>query len=86
MPMYHFRCVSCSEPKTRLLKNDTVNPGPCSKCGGEVKREAKGASTRTVEKLDNGAMPRAVERLSDIETMRKEYAASDPQLKRNDRI
>jgi len=84
MPMFHFRCESCSTPKSRLLKDATVNPGACA-CGGKLKREPKGTTTRTVEKLDNGAMPRAVERLSDIESLRKEYTESDPQLKRNDR-
>lgn len=85
MPMFHFRCEACEEPVSRLLPSDKVGPGSCPKCKGKLKREPKGASSRTVEKLDNGAMPRAVERLSDIERMRKEYVASDPQMKRNDR-
>ena len=42
------------------------------KCGEIMNRQVKGPSTQTMERLDNGAMVRAVERYSDAERLLKD--------------
>lgn len=52
---------------------------PCS-CGrGKIRRAAVGPTTQALETLDNGAMPRAVTRLTDAERLHRDRAAgADP--------
>ena len=59
---------------------DTVPPAQKTcKCGTELIRDGSGPSTSIKEVLDNGAMPKAVERFADIEDMMHERIAnSDP--------
>ena len=42
------------------------------KCGSEMQREYVPVSTQTMERLDNGFMPRSVERLADAPRLYKE--------------
>jgi hypothetical protein len=51
----------------------------CKGCGGKCKRLVKGPSSQVMEKLDNGSMVRAVERLANAEILAQDRAKnSDP--------
>ena len=43
-----------------------------------MERNPSGASSQAVERLDNGLMPKAVERIADAERLYKERANKDP--------
>jgi hypothetical protein len=51
---------------------------PCTKCGGGVKRTPRPPTAFVKERLDNGIMPRAVERPADAERLYHERARKDP--------
>lgn len=48
----------------------------CPRCGAESRAILKLGSSQIVERLDNGAMPRAVERLHNIEEIMADRDAS----------
>lgn len=75
MPTRSFECDSCGNVLQKLVApGKTAAPG-CSKCGDEM-RPVMGAPTgaSVVERLDNGAMPRAVERLANAPALFRERA------------
>ncbi len=74
MPLYHLRCAGCGRTDKKLTPNPVKDPETTCSCGGVMKRAAKGPATRVMEKLDNGIMPRAVERDSDAERLMAERA------------
>lgn len=81
MPLFKLRCSSCAAPASRLADSwrDVVALQLRCSCGAQFRRAATGPSTQKVERLDNGAMPRAVERLADAERLFKDRAdAADP--------
>jgi hypothetical protein len=83
MPMFHMRCRVCKAEDDRLLSSSADISGvPCRKCGRRapcMRRAAHGPSVQVMERLDNGAMPRAVERLADAERLYADRAAkADP--------
>ena len=80
MPKYFLVCLDCKLVQVRLLDCGTkFSMVECKACGGKVRRTIKGPSVQVMEKLDNGSMVRAVERLADAERLSKERAKnSDP--------
>jgi hypothetical protein len=79
LPLFHVQCGKCGAEDDRLAPTgaDAVKE-PCA-CRAKMRRKARGPSTAVMERLDNGAMPRAVERLADAERLHKERAANaDP--------
>lgn len=84
MPFYNFECEdkTCGWVGRKLL-----NPGEqklrqeCGDCGGPLTRMATGPSVQVMERLDNGAMSHAVERLKDAEELNKDRARNDPRNK-----
>ncbi len=81
MPVFNLVCGSCSKTTRQLASSWGSRTADASKCdcGGELKRAATGPSTRVVETLDNGAMPRSVERLANAEELyRKRAESADP--------
>ena len=82
MPLFNLSCKSC-ENKTRKLAASAAEAiaaaGKCE-CGGCCWFwAAKGPSTQTMERLDNGIMPRAVERLANAEELHHDRARNaDP--------
>jgi putative FmdB family regulatory protein len=73
MPAYHFVCLGCGHAKTKLLsiaKSKDIQT--CEKCSAVMQRHANPPTSQTKERLDNGFMNRAIERLY------KERAAKDP--------
>lgn len=83
MPVFNGICKKCGIKKKFLTLTQDWDSIPDIKkkcgCGGEIERDAVGASSSIKEIVDNGAMPRAVERYADIEELRKERLKnSDP--------
>lgn len=80
MPKYNLICKDCGLRQIRiLLAPNGITMVECKKCGGKCKRLVKGPSSRVMEKLDNGSMVRAVERLANAEELSQERAKnSDP--------
>lgn len=80
MPVYYFKCPKCEAMARRLLQPEQVKDYhiDCPECDSSMKRFVKPPSTNTVERLDNGAMPRAVERPADAERLYHERAKGKP--------
>ena len=38
MPMFDYQCTVCGDVHEALVKNDSVEEPPCSKCGASTKR------------------------------------------------
>lgn len=75
MPVFNYLCEACGQPVRRLCPADqALMPPPCPKCAGKLVRRPIAPSTHVKEKLDNGAMPKAVERFADAERLYKERA------------
>lgn len=77
MPLYKTKCQKCGAHKSLLTMKfswEEIEESlkKCPSCEGELVRDGKGPSTSVKETLDNGAMPRAVERFADIEAMKRE--------------
>lgn len=82
MPIYNTVCSKCYK-LGKIVSDVTFDKVPLikkmCKCGYCVKQLPTGPTTKKMEKLDNGAMPRAVERLADAERIMKERALkADP--------
>lgn len=77
MPLYRFVCSNCRTQSERLLRagkqNDTIICGKPD-CGGKLLRDygAASQSTKIVEVIDTGLMPKRLERLADAERLFKE--------------
>jgi hypothetical protein len=72
MPVYNTRCSKCWSKRRILTTCTSFDSIPivekvCPKCNYVLVRDASGPSTSVKEVLDNGAMPKAVERFADIE-------------------
>lgn len=58
---------------------DEASKRSCSRCGGKLVRDARGPTSVVMERLDNGAMVRTMERLADAERLTSERAReADP--------
>lgn len=85
MPIKTFRCLSCKKEIRRLIsdnlyyKNAQENLVLSCPCGGTRELVTKGPTTQIMERLDNGAMARSVERHADAEAMMEErHRNADP--------
>lgn len=77
LPLYHLRCIACKKTEDRIAAS-VAEAGLCA-CGGKRKRAASGPYTQVMERLDNGAMPRVLERLADAERLHADRAKNaDP--------
>lgn len=82
MPKYYFVCLACSAELTRFISAEEAKAlPPCTKCGGAVKRTPRPPSPFVKERLDNGLMPKVVERPADAQRLYKERSKNDPRLK-----
>jgi hypothetical protein len=91
MPVFNAKCNKCGVTKKLLTVQSGWNCIDRAKlvctCGGKLQRHATGPlSSFTKEVLDNGAMPRAVERFSNMEELKQErLAKADPNAGRTNR-
>jgi hypothetical protein len=81
MPLYYLKCENCNKVKPILSnKFEEINEEKLTcKCGNKLEHQSKGPSTTMLERLDNGIMPRAVERYTDAEELfKKRHEEADP--------
>ena len=69
MALYCYVC-ECGEKLSRILKKDEEQL--CKACGKKMARNPSPPHSQVVESLDNGNMPRKVERLADAERLYKD--------------
>jgi DNA-directed RNA polymerase subunit RPC12/RpoP len=74
VPIFNYRCPQCSNNVRRHLSNpeDGKREMFCPKCNEKLDRAPTPPDPHVIERLDNGAMPRAVERFADAERLMKE--------------
>lgn len=72
MAWFTFVCEKHGEFRLSLPKRQYT--AQCPKCGAMCKHVFKAATMQVIERLDNGAMGRAIERLANIEEILKERA------------
>ena len=70
MAWFSYKCKNHGDFKVSLNKRN--NEYPCPICSQVSFPVLKVGSKQVIEKLDNGIMVRAVERLEDVEQMMKE--------------
>ena len=71
MPFFSYNCSDHGDFRVLIDKREKVHL--CPKCGKECKFVLKSLGTiKVMEKLDNGIMPRAVERIANIEEIMKD--------------
>ena len=78
MPLFNLVCKRCKAAIRRILKPQEVRKQVCGDCGGTMRRVPGSISTQMMERLDNGAMARTMERLANAEELYKDHAANDP--------
>jgi len=71
LPLFKLRCGRCEKEK-KVMRDSP--PKECCPCGGEFQRAGNGPSSQVVERLDNGLMPKPLERLVDAERLHQERA------------
>lgn len=80
MPLYNFRCTNekCKKLTRRIMSVQEYDESSgwvsCPDCQFTALREMSGASSRSMEVLDNGFMARPVERLSETQRILSERA------------
>ncbi len=70
MGRFSYKCPEHGEFSVSLEKRERVFP--CPKCQTSSRPLLRPGSMQMVERLDNGLMPRAVERLHNIEEIMEE--------------
>jgi len=73
MPLFVYWCNACAVEVRKICPPERANDEvKCRACGAAVSRQPQGASTTVYETLDNGLMPRRLERFSEAERLFKE--------------
>jgi hypothetical protein len=75
MGWFTYKCPEHGDFKLILERRKDV--ADCPTCGVASKPVIKIGTTQVIEKLDNGVMGRAVERLHDIENIMEERSKQD---------
>lgn len=65
MALYHYHCEACAKDVQRVFSPAEAKQVWVCECGGTLRRTPRPPSTQTMERLDNGFMTKAVERLSE---------------------
>lgn len=83
MPLYHLKCEACKVFERHMLSPAEAKAGvACRGCGVRMARDPNPPSTSVMETLDNGAMVRKLERLSQAEELYRDRARNDPRNKK----
>ena len=75
MAIFSYRCPDHGDFRVSLNKRSSAFY--CPDCGKESKPIIKSATFQVVERLDNGAMARRVERLHNVEDIMNDRADKD---------
>lgn len=78
MAIFDFHCQGCDKSVRTMSGTLKIHKG----CGGTLVRTPTGALPQQTEVVDNGLMPRRVERLVGVEEMVHERAVEDPRFRR----
>lgn len=65
MARFFYRCESCQKDVQRVFTPEEAKQVWTCGCGGLLRRTPRPPTSQTVERLDNGHMTKAVERLSE---------------------
>lgn len=76
MPRYTYECPVHKNFQVNTQRREKT--AKCPGCGAESRAILKVGSSQIIERLDNGLMPRAVERLHNIEEIMAERDAMRP--------
>lgn len=76
MPIYYFVCRRCRTNVRRVMEPAEAARYACPACGRKMTRQPKPPATQVNETVDNGIMPRAIERLANAEELSRERAAA----------
>lgn len=77
MPIFNLICRKC-KATSRSMRDSIEKVNRSCACGGKLKRNPSPPSTQVKETLDNGLMPKSVERLVNAEQLNRERAANGP--------
>lgn len=79
MPIFNYQCLHCEESSRKLLTPEQASAVQlCKKCGAALERNVSPPTARVTETLDNGIMPRRLERLADAEQIYRDHAKTGP--------
>ena len=78
MPLYYLYCKKCDKKIAKIMEPQQYALGPhkCANCDMALERVAGSVGASVMESLDNGAMPRRVERFADAERLHRERNAN----------
>jgi DNA-directed RNA polymerase subunit RPC12/RpoP len=74
MARFHYKCEACAKDVQRIFSPEEAKQVWLCECGGILRRNPRPPTSRTVERLDNGFMTKAVERLSEAPRLFHEHA------------
>lgn len=80
MLLYNFVCSGCKKLVRKFLAIGQQTKRQTCDCGAVLKRAAGGPSSQKMDVLDNGLMPRRIERLADAEALSRDRAKNDPRM------
>lgn len=69
MPLYYFKCETCGAALRKIMAPEQAREPRICVCGEVLSRDPHPPSSQAVETLDNGIMPRRLERLADAERL-----------------
>lgn len=71
MPIFNFFCAKCQKQEKKLMAKRPAEIPVCPTCSGE-RTYTNNMATIVLETFDNGFMTKKVERLRDIEQLKKD--------------
>lgn len=72
MPVFNFFCEKCQKPARKILSPEEARALVIHDCGYVLKRVQNPPSSQVTETLDNGIMPKKLERYANAEELYKE--------------
>ena len=76
MALFSWQCTECDQAKRSLCPTRPILP-ECPECGAE-QVFVTNVSSLVQETMDNGIMPRKVERLKDVESLIHDHVTTAP--------
>ncbi len=80
MPLFHVKCVDCGAESDVMAPDLAGLSKKACKCSGKLKRKARGITAQVNERLDNGSMPKAIERHANAERLWQERGDKSDEL------
>lgn len=81
MPLFYFYCSNCQKKYRHILKQYSLGQKvSCVVCKSALERLVKAPTTQTTEIIDNGIMPKQVEKLMDVKELLEERSKKSEPL------